>query len=239
MKINLDDGYSFGRGLFETIKVVDKKALFLTRHLIRLNNSLEFFGIDRKISEDEVYNFVRSQKNSDYALKLSVSEKNTIFTIRTDPYRLVDKSRMLKLCISDVKRNSTSHTVYHKSFNYYDNIIEKRKAKEAGYDEVVFFNENNFLAEGAVSNIFFVRDNSLYTPALKTGILAGTMRDYIISKNDVKEVYLKKYDMKDYEACFICNSLMGILPVGQIDEFEYKENNLVKDLIGKLEKIGF
>jgi 4-amino-4-deoxychorismate lyase len=239
MKINLDDGYSFGRGVFETIKVVDNKALFLTRHLIRLNKSLEFFGIDKKISEDQVLDFIMNQKNSNYALKLSVSEKNTIFTIRTDPYRLVDKNRMLKLCISDVKRNSTSHTVYHKSFNYYDNIIEKKKAKEKGFDEVIFLNENNFVTEGAVSNIFFVRNDRLYTPPIDAGILNGTMRSYIISKNDVREVYLKKFDIKDYEACFITNALMGVLPVGQIDDFKYEKNALVESLIKDLEELGF
>ena len=51
MKIEFDDGFSFGKGAFETIKVVDGDPLFLEKHLERLNKSLKFFGIEREIDE--------------------------------------------------------------------------------------------------------------------------------------------------------------------------------------------
>lgn len=113
MRIEFDDGYSFGRGVFETIKVVDGKPLFLDKHLSRLKKSLKFFGIEKDIDEEKIYEYIKSSEEKNFTLKLIVSDKNFILTSRSDNYRDDDKN--YKLILSEVRRNSSSKIIYHKS----------------------------------------------------------------------------------------------------------------------------
>ena len=132
MRIEFDDGYSFGRGVFETIKVVDGKPLFLDKHLSRLKKSLKIFGIEKDIDEGKIYAYINSSEEKNFALKLIVSDKNFIMTSRPDNYRQDNKN--YKLILSEVRRNSSSKVIYHKSLSYYENIMEHRWAQDQGYD---------------------------------------------------------------------------------------------------------
>lgn len=210
MLINYDDGFNFGKGVFETVKVVGKKPILLDKHIKRINNSLLFLKINQKIEVQEIINFINSEKSEDYALKIVVSDENKIITKRKDPYIDVDSNKIFKLKLSDMIRNSTSHMVYHKTLNYYDNIIEKRKAKAEGFDEVIFLNERGELAEGAVSNIFLKKGDVYYTPPLTAGILNGTMREFVIENYNVVEKTIFPDEIKEFDEIFITNALMGI-----------------------------
>lgn len=233
MKINLDDGFSFGEGVFETIKIVNGKALFLDEHIDRLNSSLKFFNIYKEISSKEVLEYLKdAEKNC--ALKIMVSKENTIFTTRKDPYISVDRKKEYSLTISKVLRNSTSSLVYHKTLNYYENILENRKAKSAGFDEVIFLNEEGYVCEGSVSNIFFIKDNKIYTPDVKCGLLNGIIRKVIMKKFEVVETLIKKEELATFKSAFITNSLMEVRLVKNIDEIEFKDSKLIEEIIEKL-----
>lgn len=90
MEITLDEGYSFGLGAFETIAVKDGKLIFLDRHLRRLDRALHFLKIgtldERGITEKQVIDYVKQQKLTDGACKLTVSKENVVFQQRQNPY---------------------------------------------------------------------------------------------------------------------------------------------------------
>lgn len=239
MEIILDNGYSFGAGLFETVKVINKKPMFLEKHLKRLNNSLEVLNINKYIERDIIYSYIESEKEENYAIKIMVSDSNTIITKRPDNYININRDIGYRISVSKVLRNSTSLMTYHKTFNYYENIIEKKKAKENGFDEVIFLNEKGEVSEGAVSNIFFIKDNEIYTPKVSSGLLNGTMREYIIENYNVREKDICQKDLKDFDSAFISNSLMGIIPVSYIDKIKYSKSEIEDVIISDLEKLGF
>jgi len=55
MLIELDDGFSFGLGLFETILLYKGKAVFLDEHLVRINQSIIDLELNiDKLEKDEV-----------------------------------------------------------------------------------------------------------------------------------------------------------------------------------------
>ena len=107
----------------------------------------------------------------------------------------------------------------------YSNITECGDGKEAlekGYDEAVFLNNLNFVAEGSISNIFIIKDSVVFTPSLDTGILKGITRDVVIeiaADFGIKcsENYLKTDDILTADEVFMTNSLMEIIPVREID----------------------
>ena len=237
-KIILDNGFFFGMGLFETIKVVNRKPILLKEHLNRINNSLKYFNIDQVVLEEDITNFIEGHSEESYALKLSVSEKNKIITTRVDPYNKKTTGEV-KLNFANTIRNSTSTMVYHKTFNYMDNILEKRRAKEEGFFEPIFLNENGYIAEGAVSNIFFIRDEKMFTPKLSTGILNGVMRSFFIEHFDVEEVLIKKEDLEKFDSGFITNSLMGYMEFDSLGEFNFKRSKITNEFDKELREIGF
>lgn len=237
MKIEFDDGYSFGRGAFETIKVVDGKPLFLDKHLSRLEKSLKFFGIEKDIDEEKIYDYIKSSEEKNFALKLIVSDKNFILTSRPDDYR--EDNKNYKLIVSEVRRNSSSKMIYHKSLSYYENIMEHRWAQDLRYDSALFINEREEVCETSFANIFFVRDGEIFTPTTSSGLLKGTMRDYILETYKVKEDVISIKDIDIFDEAFISNSLMGVRNVLSINDEKFNKNEITKVIQNDLKKFGF
>ena len=237
MKIEFDDGFSFGKGAFETIKVVNGEPLFLERHLKRLKNSLKFLGIEKEISEEKIYSYINKSEEKNFALKLIVSDENFILTSRKDNYRVENKSFSLK--ISEVRRNSTSKIIYHKSLCYYENILEHRWVVERGYGSALFLNERDEVCETSFANIFFVRDDKIITPKISSGLLRGTMRDFLLENFEIIEEKIYAKDLDKFDECFISNSLMGVRNVKSIDDVKFCGAEKTRDIQEKLKIYGF
>lgn len=120
-----------------------------------------------------------------------------------------------------------------------DNILEKGRAKEEGFFEPIFLNENGYIAEGAVSNIFFIKDEKMFTPKVSTDILNGVMRNFFIKHFDVEVALIKKDDLNDFDSGFITNSIMGYIEFEALGEFNFKRNKITKEFDKKLENLGF
>ncbi|SFB26402.1 4-amino-4-deoxychorismate lyase [Acetitomaculum ruminis DSM 5522] len=235
MNIVLDDGFSFGLGVFETICLKEGRALLLDWHLERINNSLEYFNIYQRISKKEVEKWLEENKediskdsSGKKAFKIMASASNKIFLLRDNPYDKEKTDRGFNLEYSNVLRNESSSLVYHKSFNYGDNILEKRRLKNTATDEVIFLNSKGQISEGSTTNIFFVRDKKIYTPQKECGLLPGILRRFIIEKFDVKEEKLYPKDVYDMEECFVTNSLMGIMPVNKLADKYFERGEIIR-----------
>lgn len=223
MEIRLDEGFQFGLGAFETIAVDEGRPVLLNRHLERLEKAAEFLGLGslvvRGVTSEKVKDFLAKQKPEDIqhsAVKISLSKENLVFQMRGNPYTEETYLRGFVADISKVKRNETSPMVYHKTLNYGDCILEKRAATAAGIQERVFVNTKGQVCEGAVSNIFFVRKNKIYTPQLSCGLLPGILREYVLENFEVEETVIYPEELMYYEECFVTNSLMGAMPVRQL-----------------------
>lgn len=226
--VELDDGLIFGRGVFETILVKEKPILFL-EHINRLNNAIEVLKIGDKVDRIELLHKIKELKIRDKGLKILVTKKNIIISERDIPYKKDDYIRGFKVKLSNVIRNSTSLLTYVKSINYIENLIENEKAKEEGYNEVIFLNENGFVTEGSTSNIFSVKDGIIYTPKIECGLLNGILRGFIIDNFNVIEREMKLKELLESDEVFITNSLVGIMKVTSINGNLYIENNIANN----------
>ena len=241
MEITLDEGYSFGLGAFETIAVKDGRLLFLDRHLRRLNRALRFLQIgtldERGITEKQVTDYVKQQKLTDSACKLTVSKENVVFQKRQNPYTDSIRKTGFMMDFSSVRRNETSPLTAYKTLNYGDCILENRQAHESGMNERIFLNTKGQISEGTVSNIFFVRNRKLYTPDLSCGLLPGILREYLCETENVEKTVIYPTELGRYEECFVTNSLMGIMPVKQLGEWKSESREVTNQLLKKYECI--
>ena len=227
--INLDDGYFFSTGVFETI-LVKNTPVFLSAHIERLNKSIKLLNIKQTIDKLDVLNFIVENNIKNCVLKIVVSEKNIIATTRKIIYNDKDYNTGFKLKLSSVIRNSTSLLSYIKSTSYSENIIERSKAKELGYDEVLFLNEAGFISECSMSNIFWVKKDIIYTPDIKSGLLNGIIRQWIIENYNITQ---EKFDLKNIlnaDEIFITNSVMGIMKVSMIDNIFFEKSSVIENI---------
>ena len=234
MNLHIDDGVQFGLGAFETIAVEKNKPVFLERHLQRLQHAADVFDLGNLENRQVTVNSIEDYLNSTYiehgALKIILTKENVIFSDRKSPYTSAHYENGFTSAISSIRRNETSPLTFHKTLNYGDNILEKRAAINAGINEKIFLNTKGQICEGTVSNIFFVKEKKLYTPTLSCGLLPGILRAYILETYDVKETILYPEDLVTFDECFLTNSLMGIMPLFQIENVAFKERTVTNQL---------
>ena len=219
MNIIYDEGFSFGLGAFETISIIDKKPILLDAHLKRLNSALKFFGMTRCPDTDTVLGWIAGEALPPRAvLKIAVSQDNTVKSFRANTYTDADYTRGFSTCLSPVRRNETSPLVFRKTLNYGDNILEKRRARTLGFDEPLFLNSRGELCEGATTNIFVVKNGQIFTPPVTSGLLPGTLRQWVLSGFSVKERILRAGNLRDADEIFVSNALLGIMAVTRFED---------------------
>lgn len=227
-QILLDEGYQFGLGVFETIAVERGKPVFLARHLDRMNRSAKVLEIEGNVSEEEVLAYLQGHQSIHGALKIMLSGKNKIFTMRENPYRPEHYQKGFRLRYSDTLRNETSPLIFHKTFNYGDNILEKRRAAKEGADEMIFRNRWGEVCEGTCTNIFFAKGKKLYTPRVSCGLLPGILRAFLAERFLAEETSLKEEAIEQMEECFVTNSLMGVMPVRTLGAKKFSEGEMTR-----------
>lgn len=229
-KIELDSGFFFGRGLFETILVNDK-PVFLKEHLQRLNKGLLKIGVKIQISQEYFLENIEKLNCKNCGIKLAVSEKNIVFTKREISYKEEDYIKGFKVKVSKIKRNPHAHITYLKSLNYIDNALEREESLKEGYNEVLFLNNYGYLSEGSISNIFWIKEDKIYTPSIESGLLPGVVRSWVIDNYDVLEGEFILNNLLNSHGAFLTNSLMGIMKIDRIEENILEKSDII-DSIG-------
>lgn len=216
MNLTFDDGYQFGLGAFETIALVNGRPIWLEAHETRLRHTLDWLGITLPDDwKSQLQAYLEQNGTGMGVVKILVSANNLSFTSRPNPYESLTTRPGFIVDLTHIRRNESSPFVYHKTFNYGDSILAKRQAAKDGIDEPIFCNSRGELTEGAVSNLFFIKKEQLYTPPVEAGLLPGIIRAYLCQRYDVVEKTIMPDEINSFDECFITNSLMGIMPVRQ------------------------
>lgn len=249
----LNEGFMYGYGLFETVKVYNNKLFFLKNHLQRLEDGCNILGLN-SFNYDEIekdcLNLIKVNNLINGAIKIIYSKediKNNVIIVPSDKvYSNEDYINGFKLTLSECKRDPNSKIIYTKSLNYVENIIEKREAVSKGFNEAIFTNINDEICEGTISNIFFIKNNKFFTPSLSCGLLNGIMRRKIIKliKSLNYDIIIGKFkvdDLVNADEIFLTNSLMDIMPVGKFLDTKYDldKNINTKKLIIKKNEIFY
>lgn len=236
-----DHGYLYGLGLFETMRTYHRHPFLLDDHLDRIQASLHHVNIMYTFRRDEVLaiidNLCKVNQLEDSYIRFNISAGVGDIGLQTEPYqeptiivfqkalpthRFVAKEAV----IVKQRRNSPETTMRLKSHHYLNNIAAKREIGSDPKKEGIFLTEEGYLAEGIVSNLFWIKNGILYTPAVETGILNGITRQFImrlasIYQLSIEEGFYQPDVLKDAEEVFFTNSIQEIIPVSRISGQEY------------------
>ncbi len=195
-----DRGFMYGDGVFDTIFVPKGVSFLFDEHITRLFDGMLKLGITLPYSKSTIYNMVNElvAKNAltgvDAYLRITVtrgkhsgkmyhpSEASTFFVIAAALPESVISAREngISCVISEAPKCGTNPIYGIKSLNFLWSILGMRQAIESNADECLFFNSDGYLAEGATSNVFIIKNGAISTPAIGSGILPGVTRDYLI-----------------------------------------------------------
>ncbi len=222
-------GVLYGKGVFTTVRIDCGQPFLFEKHLRRLSenaraiglvpveNSTIGVGLQAVIASNSVVSgraritlLDASQSNIWGGSSTPATELHII----TGDFRPMPGE--FRLGVSPFAVNSASPLAGVKSCNYLENLIAAEEARGRGFHEAVRLNERGEVVSGAMSNIFWLSGGKLYTPSLRTGCLAGTLRELILEKLDCKEVEVGIGELERAEAIFLTSSGIGIRPVAEL-----------------------
>jgi branched-subunit amino acid aminotransferase/4-amino-4-deoxychorismate lyase len=109
--------------------------------------------------------------------------------------------------------NEASPLAGRKTHNYLENILVLDAAHAVGCYDALRLNSRGRVAEGAISNLFFVRDGVWHTPNLSSGLLPGVMREALLQVLEVEQGEYLPEEVFSAEALFVSNATIGLQPV--------------------------
>ncbi len=250
----------YGDGVFESIRFMNGKFISLEAHISRMLDGAKainirtpsFFSVDffeKRILE--VLN--KSGLNKSAKIRISIDrisggtylpESNEatffieVFPIKDENFVLNDKGLELDI-YTDVKKQITPWANF-KTKNGLLFIMAALKAKEMQLNDVFITNRQGGILETSNSNIFLVSNNSLYTPSIDQGCLAGVMRMNIINlalENNIKvyECNIMPQNLLVADELFLTNAIRGVQWAGWYRTKQYT-NSMSSKLIELLNK---
>lgn len=180
-------GVTVGDGVFETLAVRKGVPFALTRHLVRLQYSMDRMGL-RAIDMADVRAGVAAVMEANPAdvarVRITViSGSGPMSSVRGTglPNVIVwggpaSVPRQCRAVRAPWKRNERSAIAGVKSTSYAENVVMAQFAADKGADEALVSNTFGYLCEGTGSNVFVERKGEILTPPLSSGCLAGITR---------------------------------------------------------------
>jgi branched-subunit amino acid aminotransferase/4-amino-4-deoxychorismate lyase len=232
-----DRGLTLGDGLFETVLADGGELVAFDRHAERMERSCAVLDLPapdrahlRRCAEgalvDAGLGGVRAAVRITWTagsggrgLERPAELQPRLFATAVAALKPTAPARLVT---ARVRRNESSPTSRLKTLSYLDNILARHEALDAGADEALMLNTRGELAGGAAANIFWLKDDRLFTPALDCGVLAGIARAEVIEAASqagfaVEEVRVGPEALARAQGVFLTNSLIGLRPVAAID----------------------
>jgi len=240
----LDAGLLLGAGLFETLRTYGGRPFRLGAHLGRLRESGQVLRIFVKETDDQVAaiiaRLVEANGVPEARLRITATRGALEAGLEDDeappavllvtagpmtPYPAHFYERGATVVVSDIRVNESDPTTFHKTTAYMANLLALREAHRGRAAEAIRFNTRNRLAEGAISNVFLVRDGRLLTPPVEEGLLPGITRAAVLelaAEADVpaEQRALTVHDLLDADEVFLTNSIMEVMPVARVEARE-------------------
>jgi len=208
------------KGVFETMLGVDGAVLDTALHLKRLQAGLKVLNIKApRIDPLVLREILRRNQLSCARVRLMVWQAGREVHVMGAalPYK-IPGNKNYRVGLVKTDRAAGSRWANVKSLDYGLFAEAFSQAHKQGYDEVLLLNRSGYIFEASRANIFWVKDKILYTPPLSSGCLNGITRQQVIRqarnlKIIVKEKNLTTGILKDADAAFLTNSLIGIKPI--------------------------
>jgi branched-chain amino acid aminotransferase len=237
-----DHGLLYGDGVFEGIRVYNRRIFRLEPHLERLYTSARALALEIPLSfsamADAVRETVRANKRDDGYIRLVVTRgtgdlgvdprncpKPSVIIIVTGiqlypPERYAQGLRVITSATRQVSHEAVDPRI--KSLNYLKNVLAKIDAQRAGADEAIMLNAEGFIAECSGDNLYVVRNGAVLTPSPQDGALEGITRHALLQLAGeagipAREGRLTRFDVYTADECFLSGTGAEVIAMTEAD----------------------
>lgn len=234
-----DRGLLLADGIFDTSKIASGRVVLFEKHLSRLERDANAIGLnvspsrirsfmEKSISDtdDAVLRLTVTRGPHDRGLEPSKATQPTIIAMLSPNPQEAEFASM-SLQLSAIIRNSSSPISRHKTLAYTDTVIAQITARQAGFDDSVFLNFHGNVCCAGIGNLFAQFGDEVWTPPIDDGVLAGTMREWLIESADQIGISIKVKsftleELKRADRVFLSNSVRLFAPISKIDETPFR-----------------
>lgn len=233
--------FRYGYGLFETMLCIDGQIQLKQYHWERLFEGLKQIHLEvpalltPALLETEVLKTIaKNQLQTLCRVRLQLFAGNGGFFDATsnkagyiiecftlEPHVLALNEAGLTLGIIDHLRKSNDSLANLKSCNALIYAVAAREAKTNKWNDALVCNTAGNIIESTIANVFWVKDNQLFTPPLSEGCVAGVMRRHIMGSISVEEQPLTATILHNADAVFLTNAIRHIKWVAAIDDHAF------------------
>ncbi len=240
-------GLRYGDGVFETMKLLDGNLELADAHFARLWKGMQVLGFDipklmspEKLTE-EIKGLVKKNGQEKKArIRLQAfrgdgglyDNTGSQFNYCIESWELAGdndslNSNGLELGMYTAARKSCDVLANLKHCNFLPYALAALHAKKEKWNDALLLNQHERICDSTIANIFVIKNEAVFTPALSEGCVAGVMREQVIatlkaSNWKVKEVPLTIEDLMSAEEVFLTNSIYNIRWVKSIGNSDYK-----------------
>lgn len=259
ISIHENRGFLFGDSVFETLRVLGGKVLFLEDHYFRLMASLRIVRMEipmhftMEYMEEQVLSLISVLENTPaHRARISFFRKNGGFYLPTDNnVEFIITAYPLEEALYSIKEGDYEVDLFRdyyvskqllstlKTTNKMVQITGSIFAHENGLQNCLLLNDEKNVVEALQGNLFMLMGNKLSTPPVSDGCLNGIMRKQVlelakkIEGIEVAEASISPFDLQKADELFITNVIQGVIPVTKYRKKEYG-SNLAADLVKRL-----
>ncbi|MEN8212754.1 MAG: aminodeoxychorismate lyase [Pseudomonadota bacterium] len=234
----LDRGLQYGDGLFETIAFIDGKAPLWNRHMARLSAGCRALALpqqDEAVLAAEAERVLRSGDvlEGRQVIKIIITRGEhgaAYFPGQGDATRILYRREWprwrtqqgdegVKLHRCKIRLATGSPFAGVKTLNRLEQVLAAAEISRADCREGLLCDADGFMVEALTSNLFWLKQDRLYTPLLDRCGVSGVMRAEVIAQAEkygigVDEVREEPQALESAEAIFLSNAL-GLMAVNE------------------------
>jgi len=220
--------------IYEVLRVIDGKPIFLENHFKRMENSFKLIGQEAVLIYEEVsnkiYDVIKIENKLEGNIKITYEvhskELKIFFIEHSYPSNEMYENGVKTILYFGERENPNAKIVNE---NLRDKI--NKEIKDNSAYEAILVDSNGYITEGSRSNIFMVNGNKLLTSPVKS-VLPGITRGEVIDlakkiKIEVEEVEYKYLDVNKLEGAFISGTSPKVLPIKSINDIILDCNNSI------------
>lgn len=248
-----DRSLAYGDGLFTTAKVVKGKVEFYSSHIARLMEGCDFLDIelDCENLEKEIKVLVENVHLAVLKIvvtagsggrgysRIGVNNSQRIISLHRFPEHYNDWAQQgismgdSTLCLG---LNPLLRGVKH--LNRLEQVLIRKEVDISSYDDLLVTDINGMTVETSSANVFWFEGEHVFTPDISKSGVNGVYRQQLLDfDNKIRLVQVEPSQLSSVSALFLCNSVMGIVPVSQyngrklcVDAVVKYRNNFLKSL---------
>jgi len=221
-------------GVYEVIRVIDGKPLFLEDHIDRFFNSCKISNINTEITFHQIKKRIQilielnsiSIGNIKWALIVENNQQDLY--LWPSPY-FYPSEELIEGGVSCELYKAIRNNPNSKNFKeLLQNQIRKYLQANQLY-ELILFDENNKISEGSRTNLFFSKDNKLFT-SKDSDVLQGISRDKVIEICKINDIIITKRDIytseiNSFDFAFLSGTSINVLPIKNIGESVFRTDS--------------